>query len=101
MTVNFTKMFEEFGAAKTSDKPEVRNYRKLSYENFLKLGIPSRKSEEWKYTNLKFLGDIEWKRCPLNKKISSIELPQLPQDSYQMVFLDGVFQADEREFQNV
>jgi Fe-S cluster assembly protein SufD len=57
----------------SEDAPLIHNHRLFALENFNKLGIPTRKTEEYKYTNLEpFLtgNDYEYELAPLNFEVN-------------------------------
>lgn len=57
----------------TEDAPLIHDHRLAALENFRKLGIPTRKTEEYKYTNLEpFLTgrDYEYELAPLNFEVN-------------------------------
>jgi Fe-S cluster assembly protein SufD len=92
---NITTAFEEH-LAKMPDNSVIRAKRVLAMEHFLKLGIPDKKNEEYKYSNAQdFLkGDFKL------KSESEIELPikrfkkLIPmRNAHVIVMLNGVFSA--------
>lgn len=70
----------------------INTLRKQAREKLLATGLPSRKSEEWKYTNLKILTSIPFTKA---KEISSNTLDEISQwinsDSETLLFfVDGL-----------
>ncbi|MGB0883237.1 MAG: Fe-S cluster assembly protein SufD [Flavobacteriales bacterium] len=65
--------------------------RKNAFNRFSELGLPTRKNEAWKYTNLKKFIDENW-RLSKTSKADSNELPKkINPDALQFVFINGRF----------
>lgn len=56
---NVKNLFESKISIENSNL-KLANFRKAFLEKFAQLGIPTPKNEEWKYTNLSFLNDINF-----------------------------------------
>ncbi|MDB4297668.1 Fe-S cluster assembly protein SufD [Flavobacteriaceae bacterium] len=91
---------DKLSAAFKSDSKNVsvENYKKEAFEAFSQNGFPTTKDEEWKYTSLRGLLKNEYGIEPAQGATVSKEAiaPYLVEgvDSYKLVFVDGVFQAD-------
>ncbi|MCG8697553.1 MAG: Fe-S cluster assembly protein SufD, partial [Bacteroidales bacterium] len=73
---------------------EVNAFRKNAYDDFKRLGIPTRKEEAYKYTNLEkyLVGDYSFKLAPENygvklENLFSCHVPQL--DTHLVLMLNG------------
>lgn len=82
-------------------RPEVRAWREAALERFAGLGLPHRRVEEWKYTDLRVLMPEVQPLAGLLPAVAadvSVEaaagkaLADL--DAYRAVFVDGMFRAD-------
>jgi Fe-S cluster assembly protein SufD len=73
-----------------------RQVREDAFRAFEKLGIPSSRHEEWKYTNIKAKLSKEFTFTPqeseVNKSVKAY-ISSLPAYAFRMVFLNGVFQS--------
>ena len=55
---NMRNLFDTLGLDSYSE--EIKHIRRNALERFVRLGLPTHKNEEWKYTNLSFLNDIDF-----------------------------------------
>lgn len=72
-------------------------FQQKAYENFLRLGLPTTKQEEWRYTSLKKGLGTELaiaETGPLDKGQLDTILADLPAVDGRIVFLNGQYQAD-------
>ena len=85
----------EFELAKENMNESLSNVRKDAFASFQKLGIPSNRHEEWRYTNIKT-------QLPENLRITTNKSWDLQQRSFnafesikatRLVFLNGVFNS--------
>lgn len=76
---------------------QVHNMRRTAFRNFEKLGFPTKRNEEWKYTNLKPILKADYKLFP--KTEEDIEFRDVKKyflneiDSYKVVFINGVYSS--------
>lgn len=76
---------------------DIHEIRMKSLENFEKLGFPSKKLEEWKYTSLNTVLKNDYSLFP-NKEVS-VDLADVKKyfihdiDSYKVVFIDGKYNS--------
>tara|TARA_Y100000590_G_C15667078_1_gene994893 strand:- start:455 stop:1795 length:1341 start_codon:yes stop_codon:yes gene_type:complete len=71
----------------------IDNVRKRSLEIFNRYGLPSKKLEDWKYTDLRSLSEIPFSLADISKNIdlqNSIDSYETT-DGYKMVFVNGYF----------
>lgn len=79
-----------------ADTP-VHGMRRDAFRNFEKLGFPTKRNEEWKYTNLKPILKADYKLFP--KREDHIEFKDVKRfflneiDSYKVVFINGVYSS--------
>ena len=69
----------------------VANLQDQGFEKFSRIGLPSRRDEEWKYTSLKYLEKYDYSWLPSN--VGSVDpkpwLKGIPKDATVLVFIDG------------
>lgn len=76
---------------------KVHGMRREAFENFGELGFPTKRHEEWKYTNLKPILKGDFKLFP--KTEEDIEFKDVKKyflneiDSYKVVFINGVYSS--------
>ncbi len=87
---------------------EIRSWREAGLEQFVRLGLPHRRIEEWKYTDLRVLMPEVRPLAGLTQ--SALENVSLEAavgkslaglDAYRAVFVDGLFRGDLSSVQNV
>ncbi len=98
-SIRLVGYFREAESYLYGNSPELINqHRKKALQDFLIRGIPSRKNENYKYTNLQpsFLQDFNW--LP-HREITGYELPDLfkchvPRlDVFQIILMNGWFHS--------
>lgn len=63
MSENFSKVYSQ--VAGTEDQPPwLENFRKNSYQKFLKMGLPTRKDEAWHYSSTKRFSEQIFRLTP-------------------------------------
>ena len=76
---------------------KVHDIRSKAFENFEKLGFPTKKLEAWKYTSLNGLLKNDYSLFPDREK--AIELTDVKKyfihdiDTYKVVFIDGKYSS--------
>ena len=80
--------FEQL-AAGLGDTPS-RATRRAQFERFAAVGFPSKREEDWRYTDLASLSE---KQFALPADSGDTLIPQALADSQQLVFVDGRFDA--------
>lgn len=74
---------------------ELHDYRKNAAANFLSLPFPSKKDEEWKYTNVLGILDYNFSLPSKNAEISKEKFADIlftnNEDYYNVIFVNGVF----------
>ncbi len=87
--------FENSGFIDTDSK--VHAERNLAFLQFEKLGFPTKREEDWKYTSLKTILNKDYNIFPDAE--NDIELKDVKRyfiheiDSYKVVFVDGVYSS--------
>ncbi|NHZ86595.1 MAG: Fe-S cluster assembly protein SufD, partial [Planctomycetia bacterium] len=73
----------------------VQDSRKTAFNNFLEIGYPTKKHENWRFTNLTSLAKTEY-RLP-NRKLGKIDISIIDEyayaNSHRIVFINGIFDA--------
>ncbi|NQY06886.1 MAG: Fe-S cluster assembly protein SufD, partial [Flavobacteriaceae bacterium] len=76
---------------------DVHKIRSKAFQNFEKLGFPSKKLEAWKYTSLNSVLKEDYNLFP--NKETALELKDIKKyfihdiDSYKLIFIDGKFSS--------
>lgn len=94
--MKLVSQFEKFNSAQPASK--ISPLRKSAYEECLLLGIPSRKLENWKYTNISTLANIEWIPSNLNQPMPSAKIQGqiknlIREQHCNIVFVNGIFNS--------
>lgn len=105
--MNFIKGFD-LNQNTLPETPAWTLFRKQAYTEFLQLGLPTRKLEDWKYLNLQPLADLTFKNPLPGRKQHSQQIPgelqaELALDFYHLVFVNGILEhtlSDIEEMQN-
>mgnify|MGYP001442360042 CR=1 FL=1 len=77
------------------DNSSWKEFRTTSFHDFQKMGLPTRKNEEWKYLNIKPLADHFFTATLTGGNKASLETEsivskELNKDFYNLVFINGV-----------
>ena len=76
---------------------DIHEIRSKAFQNFERLGFPSKKLEEWKYTSLNSVLKQDYSLFP--NKETSVELADVKKyfihdiDAYKVVFIDGKYSS--------
>jgi len=70
----------------------IEQTRQEALSLFKKVGLPSRRDEDWKYTDASRLADL-LEIGEVSADINSQDLGMVDLDAYRMVFANGVFDA--------
>jgi Fe-S cluster assembly protein SufD len=80
-----------FTDSNKSNSSWLGQLRQKSFDNFLKLGIPTIKNEDWKYTNLSALSTISFKPIAQEKFTFQNDVKRLiKNDEITLVFVNGI-----------
>lgn len=89
-------MFDTFLQSVNSEPQNVKDFRKDAFKNFLKIGYPTKRHENWRFTKLNSLVKTEY-RLP-NKKIGKFDYNLIGNyifdNSHRIVFVNGIFYAE-------
>ncbi len=88
---NIGKQFASIGDT------HVAGLRKNAFHAFEKLGIPSNRHEEWKYTNIKTKLSEHLSLIPVDSKVNAAVknyIASLPPYAFRIVFLNGIFHPE-------
>lgn len=78
-------------------KTELHQRRRAAFDRFLAQGFPSKRDEEWKYTNLKPILKHDYRIFPGDQ--NSVDFADVKRyflsdvDTYKLVFIDGVYSS--------
>ena len=93
--MQYKAQFETFLQSVRNESNIVQDFRKAAFENFLKIGYPTKKHENWRFTNLTSLVKMEY-RFPNRelRKINNNIINEYSFDnSHRIVFVNGIFDA--------
>lgn len=94
---DFAAAFERLAAARASEPDWLRTARAEAFARFQSTGLPTRKSERWRYTNLADFAkqnfDLSAPDGPATVPAEAIEARALPEAAVRLVFVDGVYSA--------
>lgn len=82
---------------KSIQQGQSEKMRSDAFAAFEKLGIPTSRHEEWKYTNIKTKLSKEFILTPLESAVNTAVksyISSLPPYAFRLVFLNGVFQQE-------
>ncbi|MCW5909184.1 MAG: Fe-S cluster assembly protein SufD [Chitinophagales bacterium] len=88
---------KEFELAETAFTKESLPLRKNALEAFEKLGIPSMRHEEWKYTNIKAKLKQQLSLTTTDSQVNAAVknyIASLPPYAFRLTFLNGVFHPE-------
>lgn len=88
---------EQFKLIEKNSSSETISVRKNALEAFEKLGIPSIRHEEWKYTNIKAKLKQELSFTAADSQVNAAVknyIASLPPYAFRLTFLNGVFHAE-------
>jgi len=86
---NFEEHFNFLSA--NGAKPALEGLRNSAFESFKIQGFPTRKNEEWKYTNVKSIEKIDFEIAKTAAENSNIDLSEHRDESdINVIFVDGI-----------
>ena len=94
--IQYKSQFEQFLQSVSNEPQIVKDFRKDAFENFLKIGYPTKRHENWRFTNLTSLAKTEY-RFPnreLNKINNNIINEYYFDNCHRIVFINGKFDAE-------
>jgi Fe-S cluster assembly protein SufD len=94
MTRTATHFTESFDASLMPGARWVETLRRDGFERFRSLGLPTPRSEQWKYTNLRALGRVGFAPSADTPDVADIPAGVAPlEDAYTAVLVNGRFNA--------
>jgi Fe-S cluster assembly protein SufD len=95
--------FETFLQSVSSEPHTVQDFRKTAFNDFLKIGYPTKKHENWRYTNLTSLSKTEYRfqNGETNKIDHNIISKHSIECSHRIVFINGIFDAELSELDDI
>ena len=88
--------FETFLKKQSDETQAKQDIRKDAFNNFLKIGYPTKKHENWRFTNLTSIAKTEY-RLPngkMNKIDNNIVKEHSIDHSHRIIFVNGQFNAE-------
>ena len=93
MSIFLEKLASKFDSL-SKEKTDLEPYKKQAFEQFKTEGFPTLKDEEWRFTNIKPIINVDYNLDLSDNKLSvkDIEKYFVPNlDSYKIVFINGFF----------
>ncbi|MCK4904530.1 MAG: hypothetical protein KAS35_07535, partial [Candidatus Marinimicrobia bacterium] len=93
--MQYKAQFETFLKSVSGEPQNIKDFRKDAFKNFLKIGYPTKRHENWRFTNLNSLVKTEY-RLP-NRELDKIDRNLISNytfdNSHRIVFVNGRFDA--------
>ncbi len=91
--MQYKTQFETFLQSQSDESLAMRNFRKDAFKNFLKIGYPTKKHENWRFTNLTALAKNEYRfsNGEMNKIDDDIIKKHSIDNCRRIVFFNGIF----------
>jgi Fe-S cluster assembly protein SufD len=93
--MQYKTQFKTFLQSLSSEPKNIKDFRKDAFKNFLKTGYPTKRHENWRFTNLNSLVKTEY-RFP-KKEIDKFDRNLISNytfdNSHRIVFVNGIFDA--------
>ena len=92
----YKTQFETFLQLQSDEPRAIQDVRKKAFANFLKIGYPTKKHENWRFTNLTSLAKTKYQFTKSeNGKIDGNIISEHSIDnSHRIVFIDGKFDTE-------
>jgi Fe-S cluster assembly protein SufD len=91
------KIREQFQAQKSLTESSLLPLEQQAFENFSRLGIPTSKNEEWKYTRIASVFNKDFTIAPASQfsqaDINAVRLPG-HEEANELVFVNGAFVSE-------
>ncbi|MDA0323301.1 MAG: Fe-S cluster assembly protein SufD [Verrucomicrobia bacterium] len=94
--IGFEAAFETAQKRFNGDRPSWwHDARRRAFDDFRQRGLPTRRDEEWKYTNVRQLGDVSYRLPESATPTSNLDAYAAYRDDadLELIFIDGVFDA--------
>jgi Fe-S cluster assembly protein SufD len=90
----WTELFAATAAARAGEPSFVEASRKAAIARFAELGFPTRRHEEWKYTNAASIAKLAWQPAAAARvSRAALGAHGLPLEGPRLVFVNGRFDA--------
>lgn len=96
--MSWENTYQQFKSKSNLDSIAANQMRQISFENFVREGLPTRKEEAWRYTSLNDFSAITWQSS--NYEEESLTHDQmvavsknLPAEFYNIVVVNGIVNA--------
>jgi Fe-S cluster assembly protein SufD len=90
----WTELFAAAAASRAGEPSFVEASRKAAIARFAELGLPTRRHEEWKYTNPATIAKVAWQPAQAAAiDRGALDALGLPLDGPRLVFVNGRFDA--------
>ncbi|MEE9572869.1 MAG: Fe-S cluster assembly protein SufD [Candidatus Neomarinimicrobiota bacterium] len=93
--MQYKAQFETFLQSVSGEPQNIKDFRKDAFKNFLKIGYPTKRHENWRFTNLNSLVKTEY-RLP-NREIGKFDHNLIGNygvdNCHRIVFINGRFDA--------
>ena len=95
--------FETFLQSQSGESQVMRDMRKDAFKNFLNIGYPSKKHENWRFTNLTSLAKTEYRfsNGEMNNIDNNIIKKHSIENSRRIVFVNGIFNPELSELDDI
>jgi Fe-S cluster assembly protein SufD len=94
--MQYKTQFETFLQSVSNESQILKDFRKNAFDNFLKIGYPIKRHENWRFTNLTSLIKTEY-QFP-NWELSKIDRNLISDytfdNCHRIVFVNGIFDAE-------
>ena len=94
--MQYKEQFETFLQSVSHETQIAQDFRKDAFKNFLKIGYPTKKHENWRFTDLTTLAKTEYRfsNGEMNKIDNNIIKKHSIKNSYRIVFINGIFNIE-------
>lgn len=101
-SVPFVEQFEEIFSRRKLQEPKwLQVARRNAFDAYRDIGLPDRKSEDWRYTHLNRYFRKTYSTPEPTSKLNAIPQAIPPIESYRIVFFNGHFQAELSSLDNL
>ena len=87
--VSFASAFAGFCRERTGDAAWLREHRELAFADFVQIGLPTRKHEDWRYTSLRSLAEGAFSLAPQDDVTAEVLAPYVQAGDITLVLVNG------------
>ena len=89
---NIDNILRSYGSANEDISAWINNYKEDQKRSFKGMSFPTRRDEDWKYTNVSAVGKLDFKLPKVPGTVNTELLNEIVvKDFSNLVFIDGVF----------